>query len=124
LRVLVLDEADEMLNMGFQEDIDTILSKSPADRQSCLFSATMPPEVRRIAQRYMRNPAEISLAANTTNENIEHHYYVVKEKNRYEAVKRILDVEPDVYGILFAQTRIWLKSLFTTGTTPIHFTVI
>lgn len=80
LRVLVLDEADEMLNMGFQEDIDTILSKSPADRQSCLFSATMPPEVRRIAQRYMRNPAEISLAANTTNENIEHHYYVVKEK--------------------------------------------
>jgi ATP-dependent RNA helicase DeaD len=111
LRVLVLDEADEMLNMGFQEDIDTILSKSPSDRQSCLFSATMPPEVRRIAQRYMRNPSEITLSANTTNENIEHHYYVVKDKNRYEAVKRILDVEPDVYGILFAQTRTLCQEL-------------
>lgn len=111
LRVLVLDEADEMLNMGFQEDIDTILSQSPSDRQTCLFSATMPPEVRRISQRYMRSPREISLAANTTNENIEHQYYVIRDKHRYEAVKRILDTVPDVYGILFAQTRILCQEL-------------
>ncbi|MBM3920893.1 MAG: DEAD/DEAH box helicase [Sphingomonadales bacterium] len=105
IRVIVLDEADEMLNMGFQEDIDHILSHAPKERQTCLFSATMPPEVRSISKRYMHNPREISLAANTSNANIEHHYYVVREKHRYEAVKRILDVVPDVYGILFAQTR-------------------
>lgn len=105
LSMLVLDEADEMLNMGFQEDIDHILAQSPSERQTCLFSATMPPEVRSISKRYMRNPREISLAANTTNENIEHQYYVVKDKYRYDAVKRILDTVPDVYGILFAQTR-------------------
>lgn len=105
IRVIVLDEADEMLNMGFQEDIDHILSHAPKERQTCLFSATMPAEVRNISKRYMHNPREISLAANTSNANIEHHYYVVREKNRYEAVKRILDVVPDVYGILFAQTR-------------------
>lgn len=111
LRILVLDEADEMLNMGFQEDIDHILSQSPDSRQTCLFSATMPPEVRRISKRYMHEPREISLAANTTNENIEHQYYVVKEKHRYEAVKRILDTVPDVYGILFAQTRTLCQEL-------------
>jgi ATP-dependent RNA helicase DeaD len=105
IRVIVLDEADEMLNMGFQEDIDHILSHAPKDRQTCLFSATMPPEVRSISKRYMHHPREISLAANTSNANIEHHYYVVREKHRYEAVKRLLDVVPDVYGILFAQTR-------------------
>lgn len=111
LRVLVLDEADEMLNMGFQEEIDTILAQSPSDKQTCLFSATMPPEVRRISQRYMRNPREISLAANTTNENIEHQYYVIRDKYKYEAVKRILDTVPDVYGILFAQTRTLCQEL-------------
>lgn len=105
LRMLVLDEADEMLNMGFKEDIDFILEQAPAERQTCLFSATMPSEVRHISKNYMDNPTEISLAGNTTNENIEHHYYLVKEKNKYEAVKRILDALPDVYGILFAQTR-------------------
>lgn len=105
LQLLVLDEADEMLNMGFKDDIDFILEQSPSSRQTCLFSATMPPEVRHISRNYMNNPQEVSLAGNTTNENIEHHYYVVKEKHKYDAVKRILDALPDVYGILFAQTR-------------------
>jgi len=105
LRMVVLDEADEMLNMGFKEDIDFILEQSPATRQTCLFSATMPNEVRRISKNYMNEPHEVSLAGNTSNENIEHHYYLVKEKNKYESVKRILDALPDVYGILFAQTR-------------------
>lgn len=105
LQMLVLDEADEMLNMGFKEDIDFILEQAPSQRQTCLFSATMPPEVRHISRNYMTEPKEISLAGNTTNVNIAHHYYLVKERNRYEAVKRILDALPDVYGIMFAQTR-------------------
>ncbi|HOZ30287.1 MAG TPA: DEAD/DEAH box helicase [Bacteroidales bacterium] len=103
---LVLDEADEMLNMGFKEDIDLILETTPKDKQTLLFSATMPPEIMKIAETYMHDPIEISVGLkNSGVENVEHFYYVVNAKNRYLALKRIADINPDVYGIVFCRTR-------------------
>ena len=84
VRYVVLDEADEMLNMGFQEDIDEILSHTPEEKKVWLFSATMPAEVRSIANNYMKNPFELTVGKkNDSAENIEHHYYVVHERDRY-----------------------------------------
>ena len=95
--IVVLDEADEMLNMGFKEDIDTILEKTPADKCVWLFSATMPKEVARIAKNYMESPFEITVGGkNETNKNIEHHAYTVKERDRYAALKRLIDFNPDI----------------------------
>lgn len=103
---VILDEADEMLNMGFKEDIDTILDKTPADKCVWLFSATMPKEVARIAKNYMESPFEITVGGkNETNKNIEHHAYVVKDRDRYPALKRLLDYNPDIYGLVFCRTR-------------------
>ncbi|MDD3859914.1 MAG: DEAD/DEAH box helicase, partial [Bacteroidales bacterium] len=103
---LVLDEADEMLNMGFKEDIDLILETTPKEKQTLLFSATMPPEIMKIAENYMKNPTEISVGnKNSGAENVEHFYYLVNAKNRYLALKRIADINPDVYGIVFCRTR-------------------
>jgi len=103
---VILDEADEMLNMGFKEDIDTILDKTPADKCVWLFSATMPKEVARIAKNYMESPFEITVGGkNETNKNIEHHAYVVKDRDRYAALKRLLDYNPDIYGLVFCRTR-------------------
>lgn len=103
---VILDEADEMLNMGFKEDIDNILEKTPADKCVWLFSATMPKEVARIAQTYMTDPFEITVGGkNETNKNIEHHSYVVKDRDRYPALKRLLDFNPDIYGLVFCRTR-------------------
>jgi ATP-dependent RNA helicase DeaD len=103
----VLDEADEMLNMGFQEDIDEILSHTPKEKKVWLFSATMPSEVRSIAANYMHNPFELTVGRkNETAENIEHHYYVVHERDRYASLKRILDAEPEIFGIIFCRTKI------------------
>lgn len=103
---VVLDEADEMLNMGFKEDIDEILSETRSDKNVWLFSATMPKEVAAIAKNYMTDPFEVSIGhKNQTNENIEHIYYVVKEKDRYPALKRIIDVNPDIFGVIFCRTR-------------------
>lgn len=103
---LVLDEADEMLNMGFQEDLDIILAQLPAERRTLLFSATMPKEIQRIALRYMKEPKEISVGQrNAGAENVEHVYYMVQATNRYLALKRIVDVNPDIYGIVFCRTR-------------------
>ena len=103
---VVLDEADEMLNMGFQEDIDTILKHTPADKKTWLFSATMPREVAIIARRYMNNPVEITMGKkNSGAENISHVSYIVKEKDRYPALKRIIDFHPDIYGLVFCRTR-------------------
>ncbi|HNQ69368.1 MAG TPA: DEAD/DEAH box helicase [Bacteroidales bacterium] len=103
---LVLDEADEMLNMGFKEDIDLILETTPKHKQTLLFSATMPPEIMKIAENYMVNPLEISVGnKNSGAENVEHFYYLVNAKNRYLALKRIADINPDVYGIVFCRTR-------------------
>ena len=106
IEMLVLDEADEMLNMGFKEDLDFILSNTPATRQTLLFSATMPKDVSRIAKNYMRNPVEIATErANQSAANIEHSYYLVNASTRFEALRRIADVNPDIYGIVFCRTR-------------------
>ncbi|MBX7108304.1 MAG: DEAD/DEAH box helicase [Chitinophagales bacterium] len=103
---VVLDEADEMLNMGFQEDLDEILKATPEEKITWLFSATMPPEIRRISKKYMRNPFEVQIgSANTANENIEHQYYVVHSREKYAALKRIVDFTPDIYGIIFCRTK-------------------
>lgn len=102
----VLDEADEMLNMGFQEDLNTILSDTPATKKTFLFSATMPSEVSRIAKKYMSNPTEITVGnKNEGAANIEHVYYVVQSRDRYPALKRIVDFSPDIFGIVFCRTR-------------------
>jgi len=103
---VVLDEADEMLNMGFQEDINDILSTTPEDKKTWLFSATMPPEVRRIARNYMENPVELTMGVkNTGNENIEHEYYVVRARDKYAALKRIVDFNPEIFAVVFCKTK-------------------
>lgn len=107
VKFVVLDEADEMLNMGFQEDIDSILSTTPDDKFTWLFSATMPTEVRRIAAKYMDNPFELTVGTkNTGNANIEHEYYIVRPRDKYAALKRIVDYNPDIFGIIFSRTKI------------------
>jgi ATP-dependent RNA helicase DeaD len=103
---VVLDEADEMLNMGFREDIDAILETTPIEKQTLLFSATMPKEVRRIASEYMHKPVEISMGkTNEASNDVEHQYFMVRASDRYLALKRIADINPDVYGIVFCRTR-------------------
>ena len=107
VKFVVLDEADEMLNMGFQEDIDSILSTTPDEKKTWLFSATMPAEVRRIAKKYMNEPFELTMGAkNTGNVNIEHEYYIVRARDKYAAFKRIVDFNPDIFGIVFCRTKI------------------
>lgn len=107
VETVILDEADEMLNMGFKEDIDLILKQTPAGKSVWLFSATMPKEVANIARNYMDSPFEITVGGkNEGNKNIEHDYYIVKERDRYEALKRIIDFNPDIYGLIFCRTKI------------------
>ncbi len=106
VRWLVLDEADEMLNMGFKEELDNILSETPDTKQTLLFSATMPKEVARIANEYMKNSKEIRVGEkNAGAKNVEHAYYVVRASDKYAALKRIADINPDIYGIVFCRTR-------------------
>ncbi|HBZ39365.1 MAG TPA: DEAD/DEAH box helicase [Balneola sp.] len=106
VRTLVLDEADEMLNMGFQDDLDAILKDTPKEKQTLLFSATMPKGIAKIAKKYMNNPEEIEVGErNAGAKNVEHHYYMVHAKNRFEALKRVTDMNPDIYGIIFCRTR-------------------
>jgi ATP-dependent RNA helicase DeaD len=106
VETVVLDEADEMLNMGFKEDIDAILESTPEWKNVWLFSATMPAEVARIAKNYMDKPFEVAIGhKNQSNENIEHIYYMIREKDRYSAVKRLIDFHPDIYGLIFCRTR-------------------
>lgn len=106
VRYLVLDEADEMLNMGFKDDLETILESVPDDRRTLLFSATMPNEIAKIAKRYMHDATEISVGVrNSGADNVEHIYYMVQAANRYLALKRIVDMNPDIYGIVFCRTR-------------------
>lgn len=103
---VVLDEADEMLNMGFSDDIDAILAEIPKERHLLLFSATMPTEIRRITKKYMSNPIEIRTGKeNVTNDNIRHTFIMVHAKDKYLALKRICDYVPDIYGIIFCRTR-------------------
>lgn len=106
IKYLVLDEADEMLNMGFKDDLDAILSKTPKGKQTLLFSATMPNEIRKIAENYMNNPTEISVGEkNAGAENVKHFFYVVNARDRYLALKRVVDMYPKIYGIVFCRTR-------------------
>ena len=103
---LVLDEADEMLNMGFKDELDQVLEVTPETKQTLLFSATFPKEVDRIARNYMHNPAQIDAGKrNSGSDNVTHEYYVVTDRNRYPALKRIADINPDIYGIIFCRTR-------------------
>jgi ATP-dependent RNA helicase DeaD len=103
---LVLDEADEMLNMGFKEDIETILARTPETRRTTLFSATMPTEIARIAKKYMKDYVEITVGTkNSGAENVSHIYYVSQARQRYLVLKRIVDLNPDIYGIVFCRTR-------------------
>lgn len=106
LKWLILDEADEMLNMGFKDELDKILAVTPKEKQTLLFSATFPKEVESIAKSYLRNPIEISAGEkNKGTDQVSHQYYVVSERNRYAALKRIADVNPDIYSIIFCRTR-------------------
>lgn len=103
---LVLDEADEMLNMGFQKDLDAIFAETPEEKQSLLFSATMPKEIQRISKKYMTDPAEIAVGErNSGAKNVSHEFYMVHARDRYKALMRILDMIPNVYGIVFCRTR-------------------
>jgi ATP-dependent RNA helicase DeaD len=104
---VVLDEADEMLNMGFQDDIEFILKNTPERNSTWLFSATMPPEIRKVSKRYMKEPKEVTVGkVNTANKSIDHQYYVTTAHHRYETLKRIIDFNPGIYGIIFTRTKL------------------
>jgi len=103
---VILDEADEMLNMGFIDSINEILEEVPEGRRTLLFSATMSPEISSIARKYMNDPAEIIIGVkNSSAENVSHNYYLVHAKDKYKVLKRISDFEPDIYAIIFCRTR-------------------
>ncbi|MGV9005091.1 DEAD/DEAH box helicase [Flavobacterium sp.] len=102
----VLDEADEMLNMGFYEDIVSILSDTPDDKKTWLFSATMPAEVARIAKKFMQNPAEVTVGTkNSGSATVSHEFYCVNARDRYEALKRLADANPDIFSVIFCRTK-------------------
>ena len=106
VKYVVLDEADEMLNMGFRDDIDFVLKNTINRESTWLFSATMPPEVRAISKNYMDNPKEVTVGKkNSGNVNIDHQYSVVPAQHRYESLKRLIDFNPDMYGIIFTRTK-------------------
>ncbi|WP_395052992.1 DEAD/DEAH box helicase [Flavobacterium sp.] len=102
----ILDEADEMLNMGFYEDIVNILSTTPDEKSTWLFSATMPAEVARIAKQFMHDPVEITVGAkNSGSATVSHEYYLVNARDRYEALKRLADCNPDIFSVIFCRTK-------------------
>ena len=109
---VILDEADEMLSMGFKDDLDFILDKTSSNRQTMLFSATISKEVKSISKKYMRDAREITVSKiNSTAKNIEHHIYNVSSRNKYEALKRIADFNPNIYGIVFCRTKRHTKEI-------------
>ena len=102
----ILDEADEMLNMGFYEDIVSILSDTPDEKRTWLFSATMPAEVARIAKKFMADPAEITVGhKNSGSKTVSHEFYMVNARDRYEALKRLADANPDIFSVVFCRTK-------------------
>lgn len=106
IRYVVLDEADEMLNMGFKEDLNKILSFMPPSKSTWLFSATMPPAIQNIIHQYMDNPLEVSVnTATKVNVNIDHQYMVMKATDKLEAIKRVIDYNNDIYGVIFCRTK-------------------
>jgi ATP-dependent RNA helicase DeaD len=109
---VVLDEADEMLNMGFQDDIEFILSNTPSRKSTWLFSATMPTEIKKVTRKYMNQPMEIQVGTvNTTNVNIDHQYYVTSSQQRYETLKRLIDFNPGIYSIIFVRTKLMAQEI-------------
>lgn len=109
---IVLDEADEMLNMGFREDIEFILGNTPNRNSIWLFSATMPSEVRQVSKRFMTTPAEVTIGkVNAANVNIDHQFYATSGVNRYQTLKRIIDFNPGIYGIIFTRTKADAQSI-------------
>lgn len=107
INYMVLDEADEMLNMGFKDDLDNILSATSENKNTYLFSATMPKEVEQIAKEYISNPVRIQIGErNQGSDNVQHFYYLVHQKDRYLALKRIADYYPNIYGIIFCRTKV------------------
>jgi ATP-dependent RNA helicase DeaD len=112
IKYVVLDEADEMLNMGFQDDIEFILQNTPKREATWLFSATMPPEIKRVSRKYMKEPVEITVGKmNTANRNIDHQFLVTSAHHRYEALKRLIDFNPGIYGIIFTRTKADAQSI-------------
>ena len=106
IHYVVLDEADEMLNMGFKDDIEFILKNTPNRQSTWLFSATMPAEIRQVSKRYMKQPFEITIGKiNAGATTIDHQYFVTSQVNRYETLKRIIDFNPGLYGIIFTRTK-------------------
>lgn len=106
IQFVVLDEADEMLNMGFREDIEFILQNTPGRQSTWLFSATMPAAVKQVSKRFMNQPFEIIIGKiNAANVNIDHQYYLTSPVNRYETLKRIIDFNPGLYGLIFTRTK-------------------
>ncbi len=106
VKYVILDEADEMLNMGFKEDIDNILSHTPSDRVTWLFSATMPAEIRRIVSRYMKDPLEVAVnVEERLNKNIAHQYVITKSTNRVAAIRRFMEIQPEMRGVMFCRTK-------------------
>lgn len=107
VKYVVLDEADEMLNMGFRDDIDFVLKNTVNRESTWLFSATMPSEVRAIAKNFMQNPQEVTVGKkNTANANIDHQYFITPAQSRFETLKRLVDFNPGMYGIIFTRTRL------------------
>ena len=106
LKYVVFDEADEMLDMGFQDDMNSILEETPKEKNTLLFSATMPVEIEKIARGYMNHPVEITVGnRNSGSENVKHYYYLSQARQRYLVLKRIADFYPDIYAIIFCRTR-------------------
>lgn len=106
IQYAVLDEADEMLNMGFKEDITDILSGTPEDKNTWLFSATMPKEVATIAKKFMKSPQEITVGhKNESTDTVSHEYYIVNARDRYQALKRLADANPDIFSVIFCRTK-------------------
>ncbi|WP_332734474.1 DEAD/DEAH box helicase [Flavihumibacter sp.] len=107
IKYVVLDEADEMLNMGFQDDIEFILKNTPLRESTWLFSATMPTEIKKVSKKYMKDPKEVQVGkVNTGNKDIDHQYFVVSAQHRYDALKRLIDFNPGMYGIIFTRTKL------------------
>lgn len=114
VHTVILDEADEMLNMGFLDSINEILEEVPGDRRTLLFSATMSKEIASIAKNYMNNPVEVTIGVkNSSAENVSHGYYLVHAKDKYKILKRLADFEPDIYAIVFCRTRIETQEVAT-----------